>query len=317
VINIPYNTSHHKPSQMAMDQLKSLLENGKNHDSDYLEMFEQAIADTTDADYSIYCSNSHLAYMLAITSVRHRNRFDALETSCYNDRQHRLGHAFAHIKRTIHHDIDPHTYLTPSQPTSLLNLYNPIDTFGNLWMGEDIIDPDLVIVDASHSLGVKGVGGRGVFEVCDLGEAGVFGWEGGLILTNEESTVSWLRQERDRICKPSEYMSLIAYDILKNHKAKLNQRAKVFERYRDALHKVCTFQSNTREHSHHAIAIRSRWTRKILRHSDGVEFKRLYLPLSALPNASKMYNDMLCLPVQPESVQPTIDAINWGIRAPS
>ena len=316
MINIPYNTTHHKPSQMAMDQLRSLLENGRNHGTDYLEMFEQAIADTTTAIHAIYCSNSHLAYMLTIASVRHRNRFPAMETSCYNDKQHRLGYALAHVEHVIHHDIDPDTYLVPSQPTSLLNLYNPIDTFGNLWKGEPIIDPDLTIVDASHSLGMKGVGSRGAYEVCDLGEGGVFGWEGGLILTNNDQAVGWLRQERDRLCKPSEYMSLIAYDILKTHKAKLHQRAKVYEQYRSELHKVCNFQLVKTGHSHHVIAMRSRWTQKILNHSGGIEFKRLYMPLSALDNASKVYNDILCLPVEPDSVQPTIDAIKWAIRAP-
>ncbi len=44
--------------------------------------------------------------------------------------------------------------------------------------GEPIIDPDLIIVDASHSLGMKGLEVEGVTRFVTLGRVEFLGWEG-------------------------------------------------------------------------------------------------------------------------------------------
>lgn len=309
MINIPYDTYNFKPSGQLMRNLENILKHKPDRDH-YLPLFEKQILNYCDAEHAIYCSNIAHAYQLILRVINYKTRPTAIETTTFCNRNH--WYNLQQIQNIEYLDIDPHTYLTPPQPQNPLHAFNPHDTFGNIWVSDEY-DPDRIIIDCSNSFGVNGVGARDGFEVCDL-RGGVFGWDGAVILTVDDTWVKYLRQERDKYCRPSEYMSLVACEMLKYHPSKLKKRREVYERYRKELYMFIDFQQELYQSSYAVIAGTSNWSDRVIESNQGIEFKRLYKPNIGTENARLVYDNIICLPVDPDSVDSVIDAVKRSVN---
>jgi dTDP-4-amino-4,6-dideoxygalactose transaminase len=171
-----------------------------------------------------------------------------------------------------------------------------LDTFGNVDTND--YPEDRTLYDATHSLGAKGVGSRGIAECFSMAATKPVtgGGEGGFITTNDHAFAERCTELRDMCSRIPEMSCVVALEYLSHLDERIKEKHRIAAYYRknlpyhfqeiphDSTHsKVCFLCDNSDELIARAAAA-------------GVECRKYYKPLADLPISNTVYSRIVALP---------------------
>jgi dTDP-4-amino-4,6-dideoxygalactose transaminase len=191
-------------------------------------------------------------------------------------------------------DIDPDTWLS-DRPVSQHSGVLALDTFGSV----DTNDyHENTVYDATHSLGAKGVGSRGVAECFSLAATKPVtgGGEGGFITTNDLYIAQKCTELRDLCSRIPEMSCVVALEYLSHLDEMLAAKKKIAKYYRK--HLPYQFQEIPHDSTYSKICFLCDNSTELIARAakNGVECRKYYKPLHDMPHSTDVYNRIVCLP---------------------
>jgi dTDP-4-amino-4,6-dideoxygalactose transaminase len=170
-----------------------------------------------------------------------------------------------------------------------------LDTFGNIdrqdYRGR-------FIVDATHSLGAKGVGSRGVAECFSLAATKPVSaaGEGGFITTNDRDFAERCAEMRDLCARITEIQCVFALEYLSHLDDRIKEKRKIAAYYRKNL--PYQFQEIPHDSTHSKVCFLCDNSDELIARAAvaGVECRKYYKPLADMPISNTMYSRIVALP---------------------
>jgi len=261
----------------------------------YQDMLEDELQGYLDVDHVITCSSGTSALWIAMRVMRKNKIADNyIDIPAFNWQSDRIAAESAGYK-IEYVDIDPDKWLFgPWLP--VVDTYLVLDTFGSVDIG-DYPYPENTIYDATHSLGAKGVGSRGVAECFSMAATKMVpAGEGGFITTNDRDFAQRCTELRDMCSRLPEISCVVALEYLSHLDEMISEKRKIANYYRK--HLPYRFQEIPRDSTHSKICFLCNDSEGLIKRaaSAGVECRKYYKPLQDLPNSRSVYDRIVCLP---------------------
>jgi len=260
----------------------------------HLDMLEDELQAYLNVDHMIACSSGTSALYIAMRVMRQMQRTKRILIPVFNCQSDMVAaeSAGCWIEYT---DIDPDTWLTDTTHNRGYDSCLALDTFGSV----DTNDYDAnTIYDATHSLGAKGVGSRGVAECFSLAATKpvTAAGEGGFITTNDRDFAQRCAELRDLCARITEIQCVVALEYLHRLDELLAEKRRVAAYYRK--HLPYQFQKIPRDSTHSKICVLCDNSEEVIRRAAaaGVECRKYYKPLADLAYSMSVYDRIVCLP---------------------
>ena len=173
-------------------------------------------------------------------------------------------------------DVDPDTFLIDKIPEHVYGVL-AVDTFGNRC---DLKIDKPVIYDAAHSLGVPGVGNRGVAEVFSMSPMKTFtACEGGIVVTNDDTLAEKLREDRRFFGRMPEINAVIGLYNLNRLDEVRAEKKNTFNYYKRELEPLGFKFQKINESSYNEISVVHENAKGIIKEiQDKIEIRSRYEP---------------------------------------
>jgi len=294
MIRIPY----FRPPPIAFSEIEQrlmgIVESRVYTKGRYLGILEDELQEYLGVDHVIATSSGTSALWIAMRVMR-KNRLadEYIAIPAFNWRSDRIAAESAGYE-IVGVDIDPDTWL-PIPRRGFVDACLALDTFGSIdrqdYRGQ-------FIVDATHSLGVKGVGSRGVAECFSMAATKPVsaGGEGGFITTNDRDFAQRCAELRDMCARIPEVSCVIALEYLHRLDELLSEKRRIAAYYRK--HLPYQFQEIQHDSTHSKICFLCDNSEEVIRRAakNGVECRKYYKPLYDMPYSRSVYDRIVCLP---------------------
>jgi len=259
----------------------------------YLEMLEDELQAYLNVDHVIACSSGTSALWIAMRVMQQMYRTKRILIPAFNWQSDRIAAESAGY-RIEYTDIDPDTWLTDITHNRGYDSCLALDTFGSV----DTNDYNAnTIYDATHSMGAKGVGSRGVAECFSLAATKpVTSGEGGVITTDDRDFAQRCTELRDMCARLPEISCVLALEYLHRLDEMLAEKRRIAVYYRK--HLPYKFQEIPRDSTHSKICFLCDNSEEVIARAAaaGVECRKYYKPLWDLPYSMSVYSRIVCLP---------------------
>ena len=256
----------------------------------YHDMLEDELQEYLGVDHVITCSSGTSALWIAMR-VMLKNSNDYISIPAFNWQSDRIAAESAGYN-IIYADIDPDTWINVP---GIIDAYLALDTFGSVDTND--YPEDVTVYDATHSLGAKGVGSRGVAECFSMAATKMVpAGEGGFITTNDRDFAQRCAELRDMCARIPEISCVIALEYLHRLDKMLAEKRRVAAYYRKNL--PYRFQKIPHDSTHSKICFLCDNSEEVIARAAaaGVECRRYYKPLQDLPYSEYVYYHIVCLP---------------------
>ena len=259
-------------------------------------MLEDELQEYLGVDRVITCSSGTSALWKAMRVMRQMYRCKYIAMPAFNWQSDMIAAESAGYK-IAYDDIDPDTWLSgPWQSfLSIVDTRLVLDTFGSV---DDYDYHEPFIVDATHSLGAKGVGSRGLMECFSMAATKPVsaGGEGGFITTNDRDIAEKCAELRDLCARITEIQCVFALEYLSHLDEMLAEKRRIAEYYRQ--HLPYQFQEIPHDSTHSKICFLCNDSEELIVRAAaaGVECRKYYEPLADLPVSRSVYDRIVCLP---------------------
>lgn len=242
-------------------------------------------------DHVITCASGTAALWIAMRVMR-KNNNDYISIPDFNWQSDKIAAESAGYN-IVYTDIDPYTWQgTPG----LSDAYLALDTFGSV----NVCDypEDRTVYDATHSLGAKGVGSRGVAECFSMAATKpvTASGEGGFITTNDRGFAQRCIDLRDMCSRIPEMSCVIALEYLSKLDKMIYDKHMIAIYYR--THLPYQFQEIHLDSTNSKICFLCNDSEDMIAMAAeaGVECRKYYKPLSDMPQSRSIYDRIVCLP---------------------
>lgn len=278
----------------------------------YKDKLETALKKYLDADFIISCGSGTAGLFILLSAVKEVYNFKSIDMLSFTWPSDLIATKAAGFSKINFLDIDKDTWNLPHAKHNT-DFVLVQDTFGNI----DNAEYENCIVDATHSLGCKNIGGRGFGEVISLAPTKmVSSGEGGIITTNDPKIAKKAIEIRDMCSRLPEISCVIALEYLKNLDERIKAKKKIAEYYRTHL----PYQFQKIEHnstfSKVCFLCESGESEAIIKKAAdaGVECRKYYKPLQkGLKNTDDVYSRIVCLPAW---VGVDVERVVFSLHAP-
>jgi len=259
----------------------------------YLEMLEDELQAYLGVDHAICTSSGTAALHIAMRVMRKNSSADEyIAIPAFNWQSDRIAAESAGYE-TVYVDIDPDTWLAVPR-RGYVDAHLALDTFGSIDR-QDYYGP--FIVDATHSLGAKGVWDRGL-SFCGSMSAtkNLTSWEGGFITTNDRDFAQRCTELRDMCSRLPEMSCVLALESLSHLDEVVEAKREISDCYRK--HLPYKFQKIEHDSTHSKICFLCDNSEELIARAAaaGVELRKYYKPLADLPNSDYVYDHIVALP---------------------
>lgn len=258
----------------------------------YKSLLESRLSYYIGVDHAITCASGTAALHIAMRVMRKNIADEYIAMPAFNWRSDIIAAESAGYK-TVYVDIDPDTWL-PVPRHGYVDAHLALDTFGNIdrqdYRGR-------FIVDATHSLGAKGVGSRGVAECFSLAATKpATSGEGGFITTNNQDFAQRCTELRDLCARLPEMSCVLALESLSHLDDRIKEKQRIAAYYHK--HLPYQFQEIPHDSTHSKICFLCDNSDELIARAAaaGVECRKYYEPLWAMPNSDYVYDRIVCLP---------------------
>lgn len=309
MIPIPY----FKPPQIdyyAIEpRIRGIVESRAYTKGMYRDMLEDELQEYLGVDHVIATSSGTSALWIAMRVMR-KNRLadEHIAIPAFNWQSDRIAAESAGYK-IAYVDIDPDTWLAVPRHGPV-DAHLALDTFGSVDTNDH---PANTIYDATHSLGAKGVGSRGLMECFSLAATKpVSAGEGGFITTNDRYLAQRCADLRDACARIPEMSCVLALEYLHRLDEILTEKRRIAAYYRK--HIPHQFQE-VHESTHSKICFLCNNSEEIITRAAaaGAECRKYYKPLADLPYSEYVYGEIVCLPAWAGvDVERVVEAVRRG-----
>lgn len=261
----------------------------------YKSLLEARLSHYLGVDHVITCASGTAALYIAMRMMRlMQKKFlgvdEYIAMPAFNWASDRIA-ADASGYNTVYVDIDPDTWLPV--PLSYMDARLALDTFGSI----DRHDyPEPFIVDATHSVGIKGIWDRGLACCGSMAPTkNLSSGEGGFITTNDHDFAEKCVSLRDMCARLPEMNCVIALESLSGLDDRIKEKQRIAAYYRK--HLPYQFQE-VEESTHSKICFLCDNSTELITRAAaaGVECRKYYKPLGYMRNSSSVYDRIVCLP---------------------
>lgn len=178
------------------------------------------------------------------------------------------------------------------------DLFMDLDTFGN--RGEIWTEYDKpAVIDATHSLGHKGFGCRGLIEFYSMAATKpvTAGGEGGFLVTDDHNIADRAIELRDSCSRLTEIQCLFALKYLEDIEGNLRAKKTIAKYYRS--HLPFKFQMIDHDSTYSKVGFLCGNSTELIQvmAEKGIECRKYYKPLvKGLKNSDYVYEHIVCLP---------------------
>lgn len=308
---IPYFRPPYLEAKAVIPKIEEIINTRIYTKGIHRYQLEKELADYLNVDHVITTSSGTSAIFIGLQTLRSLYRFHHVGLPGFNWSSDKFACKMANFDIT-YIDIDRDTWLINNnyEPYKTRGPYDidlilDLDTFGNhseLYKNTDIP----LIVDATHSLGGKNAGSRGLLECFSMaGTKNVTsGGEGGFLTTNDPKIAKKTTELRDMCSRLPEISCVIALEYLKNLDDRIKEKKKIAKYYRthlpyqfqkiesDSTFSKIGFLCDSAEESEAKIKAAA---------EKGVDCRKYYKPLTTvnvarLVNTYDVYDRIVCLP---------------------
>lgn len=270
----------------------------------FRDRLEEALRERLNVNHAIACASGTAALWIAMRVMRQMYHCKYITMPAFNWGSDKIA-AKAAGYRVEYVDIDPDTWLSEHW-VPVASPHLTLDTFGSVDTSD--CPGDMVVCDATHSLGAKDVGSRGIAECFSMAATKPVtgGGEGGIITTNDRVFAQRCVELRDLCARIPEMSCVVALEYLLHLDDMLAEKKKISDYYRK--HLPYKFQEITHDSTHSKICFLCDNSEKLIARADknGVECRKYYKPLCDMSNANYVYDHIVCLPawigVDPQAV---------------
>jgi dTDP-4-amino-4,6-dideoxygalactose transaminase len=261
-----------------------------------MSLLEARLSHYLGVDHAVTCASGSAALWIAMRVLHQNNRNNSISMPAFNWGSDEIA-AEAAGYQVSYNDIDPDTWLQRPINNNFTDIL-ALDTFGNVDMYNEYPE-NITIYDATHSLGAKGVGSRGIAECFSMAATKpvTSGGEGGFITTNDREFAARCIELRDLCARLSEMSCVVAIEYLSHLDDRIKEKQEMATYYRK--HLPYQFQEIPHDSTHSkACFLCDNSDELIVRAAvSGVELRKYYKPLNSfLPNSNAVYSRIVALP---------------------
>jgi dTDP-4-amino-4,6-dideoxygalactose transaminase len=263
----------------------------------YQDMLEDELQAYLGVDHVITCASGTAALWIAMRVMRQMYRCKYIAMPAFNWQSDRIAAESAGYE-IVYEDIDPDTWLFGHWMPAA-DAYIALDTFGSIDC-RDYREPFKAqfIVDATHSLGAKGVGSRGLMECFSMAATKpvTAAGEGGFITTNNRDIAEKCAELRDLCARITEIQCVFALEYLSHLDEMLSEKRRIDEYYRK--HLPYQFQEIPHDSTHSKICFLCDNSEELIKRAAvaDVECRKYYKPLWDMTVSRSVYDRIVCLP---------------------
>jgi len=280
----------------------------------YRDLLEDELQEYLGVDHVIATSSGTSALWIAMRVMRQIYHTSHISMPVFNWQSDRIAAESAGYW-IRYEDIDPYTWLRNAIREIDYDSYLALDTFGSV---DNHYYPVNTIYDATHSLGAKGVGSRGIAECFSMAATKMVpSGEGGFITTNDHHFAQRCAELSDMCSRLPEISCVVALEYLSHLDERMFEKREVAAYYRK--HLPYRFQEIPHDSTHSKICFTCDNSEELIKRaaSAGVECRKYYKPIVHLPilgrSASSVYDRIVCLPAwSGVDVGIVVDALNIG-----
>lgn len=292
-VQIPY----FRPAPIAFSEieqeLRGIVDSRVYTKGEHRDFLEASLSNYLGVDHVIVTGSGTAALWIAMRVMQQTYRGEYILMPTFNWQSDSIAAESAGYK-TIYVDIDPDTWL-PVQRRGFVDAYLALDTFGNIDTND--YPEDRTVYDATHSLGAKGVGSRGIAECFSMAATKMVpAGEGGFITTNNHDFAQKCAELRDLCSRIPEMSCVVALEYLSHLDEMLKEKKKIAEYYRK--HLPYKFQNIWNDSTHSKICFLCDNSTELIARAakNGVECRKYYKPLHDMPRSNATYDMIVCLP---------------------
>lgn len=291
-MQIPY----FKPPQIAFSEiephLSKIVDSRIYTKGEHMCALERELSDYIGVDYVIATGSGTAALWIALRTLR---KYDSAHVAmpAFNWGSDKIA-AEAAGYGTVTVDIDPDTWLSDDSH-GFVDAHLALDTFGSVDTND--YPEGRTVYDATHSLGAKGVGSRGVAECFSMAATKMVpAGEGGFITTNDSYVAAKCTELRDLCSRIPEMSCVVARGYLSHLDETLAEKRKIADYYR--RHLPYRFQQIPHNSTHSKICFLCDESEELILRAakNDVECRKYYKPLVDLPHSKTVYDRIVCLP---------------------
>lgn len=303
-MQIPYFRPPHIAFSEIEQALRGIVDSRVYTKGEHRETLEDTLQEHLGVDHAVTCASGTAALWIALRALCHTYRPGYIHMPAFNWQSDQVAVEAAGYKASWI-DIDPDTWLSLIQGER--GTFLALDTFGNVDTND--YPEDRTVYDATHSLGAKGVGSRGIAECFSMAATKPVtgGGEGGIITTNDRVFAQRCAELRDLCARIPEMSCVVALEYLSHLDEMLIEKKKISDYYR--RHLPYKFQNIWNASTYSKICFLCDDSAKLITKaaSNGAECRKYYKPLVPdCPNSNDVYSRIVCLPawvgVDPEAV---------------
>ncbi len=259
----------------------------------YRDMLEDELQAYLGVDHVITCASGTAALYIAMRVMRENRIADEyIAVPAFNWASDRIAAKAAGYK-IVYVDIDPDTWLAVPR-RGYVDAHLALDTFGSIdrqdYRGS-------FIVDATHSVGVKGVWDRGLACCGSMAATKIVpAGEGGFITTNDRDFAQRCAEMRDMCARLPEMSCVVALEYLSHLEDLIKEKRRIAAYYRK--HLPYKFQKIPHDSTHSKICFLCDNSEVVIARAAaaGVECRRYYKPLWDMPYSDYVYDKIVALP---------------------
>ena len=302
---IPYFRPPPIDKDIVIPKIKEILSTRIYSKGPYRNELENALKKYLGADFIISCGSGTAGLFILLKAAKEVYKFKSIDMLSFTwPSDLIIVEAAGFSSFQIHYcDIDSETWNSEEKYSSSLievdresHFTLVQDTFGNI----DKFDYENYMVDATHSLGNKNIGGRGFGEVISLAPTKmVSGGEGGIISTNDPKIAKKAIEIRDMSSRLPEISCVIALEYLNQLPENIKAKRAIAQYYRS--HLPFQFQKIERNSTYSKVCFLCETAEEseaiIKKVAKEVECRKYYKPLvKGLKNSDYVYSNIICLP---------------------
>jgi dTDP-4-amino-4,6-dideoxygalactose transaminase len=258
----------------------------------YRSLLEARLSHYLGVDHAITCASGTSALYIAMRVMRKNLADEHIAMPAFNWASDRISADAAGYK-TVYVDIDPDTWL-PVPRHGYVDAHLALDTFGSIdrqdYRGS-------FIVDATHSVGIKGIWDRGLACCGSMAPTkNLTSGEGGFITTNDHDFALKCAELRDLCARLPEMSCVLAIESLSHLDDRIKEKRKIAAYYHK--HLPYQFQEIPHDSTHSKICFLCDNSDELIAKAAaaGVECRKYYKPLWGMPNSGAVYDRIVCLP---------------------
>jgi len=303
-MQVPYFRPPYVNYSEIEQALRGVVESRVYTKGKHRDMLEGELQERLGVDHAITCASGTAALWIALRALYHTYHPGYITMPAFNWRSDQIAVEAAGY-RISWTDIDPDTWL--SQIQGGRGTFLALDTFGNVDTND--YPEDRTVYDATHSLGAKGVGSRGIAECFSMAATKPVtgGGEGGIITTNDRVFAHRCVELRDLCARIPEMSCVVALKYLSHLDEVVKAKCEIASYYRS--HLPYQFQEIPHDSTHSKICFLCDESEELIARAakNGVDCRKYYKPLVPdCPNSNDAYSRIVCLPawvgVDPKAV---------------